>query len=227
MNFIEQALGEKQSFLSEYESKQFLSRYGIPLTQEVLVSSFDGAKEAAREIGFPVVLKGSSPTLIHKTDLAMVELNIWTNVDLENAYGRIMSNPKAKCEQILVQKMIYSQREFIVGLTRDPQFGPCVMLGVGGVFAELFRDISFRLPPLTECDALEMMDEINGKNLLLSFRGKSPVRKESLSRILIVLGKIGQDDARIREIDINPLVVQDDGSLIAVDALIGLCADRA
>jgi acetyl-CoA synthetase (ADP-forming) len=226
MNSIDQALAEGRSFLSEYESKKFLSRYGIPVTHEVLVSSFDEAKVAAREMGFPVVLKGSSPTLVHKTDLDMVELNIWTNVDLENSYRRIVSNPKAKRDEILVQKMIYGEREFIVGFTRDPQFGPCVMFGVGGVLAEIFRDISFRLPPLNEGDAIEMMDDIKARDLLLGFRGRSPVQKESLSSILIAVGNIGRDYPGIKEIDINPLMVQGDGSLIVVDALIGIRADK-
>ncbi|OGP89971.1 MAG: hypothetical protein A2156_06015 [Deltaproteobacteria bacterium RBG_16_48_10] len=222
METIDHALAEGRKFLSEHESKRFLSRFGIPVTPEVLVSSLDDARIAAQEIGYPVVLKGASPTVVHKTELNMVELNIRNPIDLADAYEQIMINAKAACDRVLVQKMIFGERELIVGFTRDFQFGPCVMFGVGGFFAELFRDITFRLPPLTERDAIEMMDDIKGNNLLRGFRGSSPVHKEALSRILIVLGDIGIQYSSIKEMDINPLIVQSDGSLIAVDALIGL-----
>jgi succinyl-CoA synthetase beta subunit len=133
-----------------------------------------------------------------------------------------MHNPKAKCDQVLVQKMIPGERELVVGFTRDFQFGPCVMFGLGGIFAELFRDVSFRLPPLTEQDALEMMSDIKSRKILEDFRGNLPVDKENLARILISAGNIGIEYEAIREIDINPLIVQANGVVIAVDALIGL-----
>jgi len=222
MRIIDEALAEGRKILSEHESKRVLSQFGIPVTPEALVNNPDDAKKAAQKIGFPVVLKGASPTLTHKTELGMVELGIKDDFDLEGAYRRIVSSHKAKCEQVLVQKMIHGERELIVGFTRDFQFGPCVMFGLGGIFAELFRDVTFRLPPLTEQDAMEMMGDIQGRKILGDFRGRSPVNKETLARILIIVGNIGTQYEVIHEIDINPLIVRQDGTVIAVDALIGL-----
>ncbi len=180
MDILDNALATGRKFITEYESKRFLSRFGIPVVPEVLVSNLNDAKQAAQEIGYPVVLKGASPILIHKTEYNLVELNIRNYLDLENAYTRIMNNFTASCDQILVQKMIFGERELVVGLTRDFQFGPCAMFGVGGIFAELFRDTSFRLPPLTERDAMEMMDDIRGRNLPRKFSGEVPPRQREL-----------------------------------------------
>ena len=226
MKIIDDALTEGRKMLTEHEAKRFLSQSGIPVTRELLAESLSAAKRAAQEIGFPVVLKGVSPTLTHKTELNMVELDIKNQVDLETAYQRITNNPKAKCEQCLVQEMIKGETELIVGLTRDLQFGPCVMFGLGGIFAEIFRDVSFRLVPLSKQDAIEMMNDIKGRKILEAFRGRSAVNLEMLSRILVSIGDIGAQCESIKEIDINPLIIQADGSGIAVDALISLSPEH-
>ncbi len=206
--------------LSEFEAKKLISSYGIPTVAEEFVRTKDEAKEAAKKIGYPVVLKGCGKDITHKTDLGLVELNIQNEDILDEAFEKIASKGKGQIEGLLVQKMIKGAREFVVGMIRDKQFGPCVMFGLGGIFTEVIKDVSFRVAPLEKEDALEMMDEIKGKVLLGEFRGEPPVDKEILSNILINCGRIGIEQENIEEIDINPLIIDSSGKPIAVDALV-------
>lgn len=221
MKIIEDAMKRGDKTLSEFDSKKVLDTYAIPVTRELVTKDLSDALKFADEIGYPVVLKGSSSTLTHKTELNLIELNIKDEEGLEKAYKTLEERGEGKLDGILVQQMIKGDREFVAGLIRDPQFGPCVMFGLGGIFTEVLKDVTFRIAPLEKRDALEMMDEIRAKKLLDEFRGKPAVNRDVLADTLINLGRIGLEIDGIDEIDINPLIVQGD-TPIAVDALIVL-----
>jgi len=222
MEIIEEALKRGQKILSEYQSKKLLAGYGIPITRENLVNSEEEAVRTAGEIGFPVALKGCSPEATHKTELKLIELNLMDENTLIEAYRKIMNNAgKVSLDGILVQEMIKGERELVVGMTKDVQFGPCVMFGLGGIFTEILKDVSFRVAPLEKRDALEMMGEIKGRRILEAIRGLEAVDKEILCEMLIKVGQIGLDFEQIKEIDLNPVIIA--GSRpVAVDALVVL-----
>jgi acetyl-CoA synthetase (ADP-forming) len=218
---IDKALKNGDKTLSEYDSKKVLEAYAIPVTKEYIAKSLDEAKKYAAEIGYPVVLKGHSSTLTHKTELNMIELNLKDENAVETAYKALEERGKGQLEGVLVQQMIKGEREFVAGLIRDPQFGPCVMFGLGGIFTEVLKDVTFRVAPLEKRDALEMMNEIKAKKLLDAFRGKPAVNRDILANALINLGRIGLEVPEIAEIDINPMIISNDVP-VAVDALVVL-----
>ena len=221
MKILEKALAEGQSALSEYESKQFLKAYQIPVTRERAVTDKVGLKAAIEEIGFPLVLKGCASTIAHKTGKGLIEVDIRNMEEALGAFQNIMANMAEEDSQVLVQEMIKGQRELVVGLTRDPQFGPCVMFGLGGIFTEVLKDISFRVAPLEKRDALEMMSEIKAHKILDAVRGMPEADRDLLADILINVGRIGLENDAVKEIDINPLILS--GSKpVAVDALVVL-----
>jgi acyl-CoA synthetase (NDP forming) len=154
MKIVEDAIKRGDRTLSEFDSKKILAEYSIPVTRELVVQDLASAKAFAREIGYPVVLKGHSKTLAHKTEKNMVELNLEDEAALEKAYQALEKRGAAQLEGILVQEMIKGERELVAGLVRDPQFGPCVMFGLGGIFTEVLRDVTFRVAPLEKRDAL-------------------------------------------------------------------------
>jgi len=205
--------------LSEYESKQRLARYDIPIVSEELVTSVDDALGAAHRIGYPVVLKACGAGLAHKTELGVVELDIDDDSAVKDAYARIVQRAPKDIEGVLVQEMVRGKRELICGLIRDAQFGPCVMLGVGGIFVEAVRDIVFRVAPIEPRDAFEMMDQLKGRALLGEFRGEKAVDRGVLAQVLIGLSRMGVGEPEVWSVDINPLVVRD-GKPVAVDALV-------
>ena len=207
--------------LSEHESKQLLHKYGIPVTREKVVMSESDAVAAADEIGYPVVLKGSGEEFAHKTEMNLVVLDLRGEKDVRAAYQDLAASYEGKAMQILVQQMIKGDREIVVGMTRDSQFGPCVMLGLGGIFTEAIGGAVFRIAPLSQRDAMNMMDEIRGSKILDSFRGKPPIDREALADILVAVGQIGMDNDKVSEVDINPLKFLD-RKPVAVDALIVL-----
>ena len=221
MGIVEEAWKRGQRALSEYQSKKLIASYGIPVTREKLVNSEEEALLAAREIGFPVVLKGCSSEATHKTELRLIELNLPDEAAVIEAYRRIRNNAGFPLDGVLVQEMIKGERELVVGMTRDAQFGPCVMFGLGGIFTEILKDVSFRVAPLEKRDALEMMGEIKGYRILEAIRGLEAADKETLCEVLIKVGQIGLDFERIKEIDVNPVIIA--GSRpVAVDAMIVL-----
>ncbi len=221
MKIIEDAKKNGAKTLSEYQSKKLLVEYGIPITKEIVAKSEDDAVAAALEIGYPVVLKGSGEELSHKTELNLIALDIKDEQGVRKAFQDLTSNEKATVKEVLVQQMIKGDREFVVGLTRDAQFGPCVMFGLGGIFTEILEDVSFRVTPLSKFDAMDMMNDIRGKKMLDAFRGKPAVDRDALANILLAVGKIGEEHDDIHEIDINPLKIVN-GKPIAVDALVVL-----
>ena len=222
---LSKAIQNGHQALSEHESKRVVAAAGIPITQEVLVYSRQEAMDQAAIIGFPVVLKGSSATLTHKTEMGMVLVNLKDREEAAQAYDTLMEKG-IDLDCVLIQKMVKGKREFVIGLTRDPQFGPCVMFGIGGIFTEAMKDVSFRVAPLTEDDAQEMITEISATKLLNSFRGEGAVNRNVLVKALVGIGNLGMAYDEIAEIDINPLIVTD-GSPVAVDALVILKTSHA
>ena len=221
MEIIDKALKEGRETLSEYESKIILASYQIPITREIMVEIRNDVIPAANEIGYPVVMKGCSPEITHKTEKGLIQTDIRNDSEALDAFNDIIASMNGIKGTILVQEMIKGKRELVIGLIRDPQFGPCVMFGLGGIFTEILKDVSFRLAPLEKRDTLEMMDEIKAHKILDSIRGMEPVDREILSEMLINVGRIGIENDNIKEIDINPVIIS--GSRpIAVDALIAL-----
>jgi|SRR5271157_2717065 len=226
MEIIQKVLGEGRHVLSEYESKLLLAQYGIPVTREIVVEDETDLISAARDIGYPLVLKGCSSEISHKTETNIIRLDIRTDGEATTAFREIKANMNGRPGGVLVQEMVRGQRELMAGLTRDPQFGPCVMFGLGGIFTEILKDVSFRLAPLKHLDALDMMQEIKGHKILEAVRGMEPADTDMLAQVLIRLGDIGVENDPIKEIDINPLIIRG-GKPVAVDALVVLGESEA
>lgn len=221
MKIIEQAVKEGRKTLSEYESKKVLADYGIPVTREILVDDAGDLIRSARDIGYPLVLKGCSSDITHKTEKGLIKVDIRNDAEAEQAFREIMTGMAGTRGAVLVQEMVKGKRELVAGLTRDPQFGPCVMFGLGGIFTEILKDICFRVAPLEKRDALDMMQEIKAHKILEAARGMEAADQDILADILIKVGQIGLDHEMIKEIDINPLILSGNKP-VAVDALVVL-----
>ncbi len=220
---VEKALKNGQTALSEHDSKLLLEKYGVPVAPERLVQTADEAAAAASEIGYPVVLKACGSEISHKTERELVVVGIRGEEELRFAFDKVSSNlGDTPREGFLVQPMISGERELVVGLIRDPQFGPCVMFGLGGIFTEILKDTSFRVAPIDEGDALQMMDDIKAKDILGPVRRMAPADKGSIAKALVGLGNVGMELDEVAEIDVNPLIIASDGSVVAVDALVVL-----
>jgi succinyl-CoA synthetase beta subunit len=222
MNVLNEALAAGMPALDEYRAKQFLSDLGIPVSRETLALDPEAAAAAAGTIGFPVVLKVVGPTLFHKTEVGGVVLDVKSSGDVKAESRRLLKIPG--CEALLVQEMVKGDRELVCGMTRDPQLGPCVMFGLGGIFTEALNDAVFRVAPLALSDALEMVGEIRSVKILGAFRGQSPVKLEAVAKLLVALGEIGLQHEAVQAIDINPIKIRTDGTPVAVDALITLAS---
>ncbi len=220
---ILEALDKGQKSLSEHSSKRLMAKYGIPTIPEKLAGSADEAVRAAAEVSYPVVLKAEGPEIAHKTERKLVALDLRDEAEVREAYDAIVANlGDTAYDGMLVQKMVRGERELVIGLVRDPQFGPCVMFGLGGIFTEVLKDTAFRVAPITEDDALQMMEDIRAKAILGPVRGMKPANKELLAKSLVALGKIGIEQEAVAEIDVNPLIIASDGEPVAVDALVVL-----
>ena len=218
---LDKAFKQGRKTLSEYESKIILNSYGIPVTREIVVESIDGVIAAANQIGYPVVIKGCSPEITHKTEKRLIRIDVRDNKEALSAFENINTLMDGIEGSVLIQEMIKGKRELLIGLIRDAQFGPCVSFGLGGIFTEILNDVSFRLAPLEKRDALEMMSDIKAHKILDSVRGMEPVDRDKLSEMLINIGRIGLENESIMEIDINPVLISGNRP-IAVDALIVL-----
>lgn len=217
---IKKAIANKQNALSEYESKVIIEEAGIPIARQGLALTKTEAVELAQDIGYPVAMKGCSDKFLHKTETGMVRLDIKNKAEVLSAYDELTSRG-LEMDGVLVMEMISGKREFVMGLSRDLQFGPYVMFGLGGIYTEALNDVSFRVAPLRQFDAEEMISEIKAQKLLEAFRGEPPVDKKALSEMLIRIGQLGIENEEIAEIDINPVILRQD-KLIAVDALVVL-----
>jgi acyl-CoA synthetase (NDP forming) len=206
--------------LSESESKKILSGYGVPVIVEKIAGTKKEAVRLSEETGFPVVVKGLGAKLTHKTERGLVHLNLENEKAVTDAADAISKGAGNDLEGFLVQPFLTGKREFVAGMFRDQMFGPVIMFGLGGVFTEALSDVSFRLAPLTDIDIKEMIGEIRSQKLLGDFRGEKKVNMEAIIRTLKGLSDLSMADADIAEIDINPLLVQPDGNIVAVDALI-------
>jgi len=219
MKIIEDAIKRGADNLSEFESKQILSAYGIPVTSEKTAKTLEEAVSAANSIGYPIVLKASGENLQHKTELDLIRLDLKDESQVRLAYKELLSESTIPITEVLIQQMLRGNRELMAGLKRDSQFGPCVVFGLGGVLAEILEDVSIRVAPITTFDAMDMMDNIRGKKILEPFRGKPSVDRKTMAKLLITLGKIGLENDAVGEIDINPIKLIE-GQPVAVDALI-------
>jgi len=211
-----------QEALSEHESKLLLAAYGIPVVREGLAGSVAEAQRLADTIGFPVVLKGCGPLLHHKTEADVIDLGVTDRANLARAFRRISAVAPTALDGVLVQEMVRGSRELAMGLLRDPQFGPCVLFGLGGVLAEVLDDTAFRVAPFDRLEAQEMIGDIRARKILDPFRGEPRADIGQLCDALQALGRIGCDHPQISEIDINPLIIGPDGRIVAVDALVVL-----
>lgn len=219
VSMVQKALQDGRKTLTEYESKQVLAAYQIPVTQEILVKKRNDVKKAARIIGYPLVMKGCSAEIAHKTERGLIHVDLRNDREALRAFDEIVTGMSGQEGDVLIQKMIQGRRELVMGLTRDAQFGPCVMFGLGGIFTEILRDVSFRRAPLEKKDALEMMSEIKGHGILDTVRGMEAANEDLLADMLIRVGQIGMDMDPVREIDLNPVILSGSEPIV-VDALI-------
>jgi acetyltransferase len=202
----------------EFVSKRLLEKINIPVVEEYLAWTAVDALMAGRKIGYPVVIKGLLTGEMHKTESGLIRLGVATDAELEEVFAELMSRLKGQ-GRIVIQRQIPADFELIVGFLRDDQFGPCVMFGLGGIFAELQQDVVFALAPPSREHALELLYRVKGKKLLQGFRGKAPVNEEVMVDILVNLGNLGTTCPEIEQIDINPLTVSQ-GQPVAVDAAV-------
>jgi len=209
--------------LSEHESKQVLRSAGIPVPEDALVASADEAARAAAALGFPVALKLCGRKIAHKTERGLVKLGLGDASAVREAAEALLG-ARSKDDgdaKLLVCKMVGGRRELIAGLVRDPQFGPCVMLGVGGIFAEVVGDVAFAVAPLAKSDAEDLIGALRYPKLLDAFRGEPAVDRRKLVNVLEALGRLGAERPDIRSIDVNPLIVAGDTPVV-IDALVEL-----
>jgi acyl-CoA synthetase (NDP forming) len=214
-NAIKQGI---QSF-NEDRAKELFKQLGLPVVREIRIESTADLHGAAQTIGYPVVLKGIAKQILHKTEAGMVDVGITNKADLKKSAKKMKSIAGETFEAFLIQPMIQGQRQFTAGMFNDPQFGPVIMFGVGGVLTEALKDIVLRLAPLSEADLNDMLDSLRSKALLDSFRGEKAVNRPEIKSVLRRLSDLAISCSGILEIDINPLIITPKGSPVAVDGL--------
>jgi acyl-CoA synthetase (NDP forming) len=223
-NLFTKVYKEKRKFLLEPEAKTVCMEYGIPVTNFKLAKNEAEAVRFSEQIGYPIVLKIVSPDIIHKSDVGGVIVDLKTAKDVREAYKQILGNVKkhkadAKITGVLVQEMAPSSTEVIVGAIKDPQFGPTVMFGLGGIFVEVLKDITFRVAPITEQEACEMITEVRAYPLLKGYRNTPPADVGAIVRILLNTSRLVMEHQEIKELDLNPIIVYKKGAK-TVDARI-------
>ena len=219
---IEEAKRASRTLLTEVESKALLAEAGIPAVETRLATSEEEAVALSKKLGYPLALKIVSPDVTHKSDVGGVKLGLKTSKQVKAAYGEILSAvkekyPGARIEGVSVQKMARPGVEVIIGMTKDAQFGPVLMFGLGGILVELLKDVSFRIVPLEKQDARQMVREIKGFPLLDGFRGREPVDTSVLEEIMLKVSRFVDEHPEIKELDLNPIFAYKDGA-VAVDA---------
>lgn len=226
LDVISTSRQQGRTLLTEVEAKQFLAAAGIPVVPTFEARSRTQAVALARQVGFPAALKVVSPDIVHKSDVGGVKLGLSSQRQVQIAYDEIMASaqqkaPGAKVWGVSVQKMARPGTEVIVGMSKDVQFGPVLMFGLGGILVEVLQDVAFRIVPLTAFDAREMVRDIKGFPVLQGVRGHEPAHLESLERILLQVSQLVEATPAIKELDLNPIFVYRD-SAVAVDARIVL-----
>lgn len=221
---FDQARRENRKYLLEPEAKMVCMGYDIPVTRFRVAHAQDEAEKFSDQIGYPVALKIVSPDVLHKWDVGGVMLDLKSATEVKDAYRKILENvkrhkPDAIIVGVIVQEMVAPSTEVIVGSTKDPQFGPALMFGLGGIFVEILKDVAFRIAPITEADASEMITEVKGYPILKGYRGQPPADIDAIMRILINTSKLVMDHEEIKELDLNPVMVYEKGAK-AVDARI-------
>lgn len=218
-----------RTLLNEVEAKHLLAEAGIPVTEAHLARTREEAERLAEAIGYPIVLKIVSDDIPHKSDVGGVQLNLADRAAVGAAFDRIVDSvrarrPEARVEGVSVQRQAPPGVEVIVGLTTDPQFGPVVMFGLGGVLVEVLHDVAFRVVPLTARDAREMIREVKGFALLQGYRGAPPADLAALESLLLKVSGLAQRHPEIAELDLNPVFAYPNGA-VAVDARVVLTAE--
>jgi acyl-CoA synthetase (NDP forming) len=219
-----QEMVKSQNLLTEVESKELLKKAGIPVIEAKLARSKKEAIAMSREMGFPVVLKISSTDVVHKSDSGGVKLGLTNVTQVGKAYSQIISSlkqayPKARIDGVSVQTMAPPGVEVIVGMSKDAQFGPVLMFGLGGILVEVLKDVSFRIVPVTERDAREMIKEIKGYPVLQGYRGQKPASIPALEQLIVKVSQFVEKNPQIKELDLNPIFAYPDKA-VAVDARI-------
>jgi acetate---CoA ligase (ADP-forming) subunit beta len=212
--------------LTEIESKDILKKAGIAVVETRLTTSRIEAVSISKNMGFPVALKIVSPDITHKTDAGGVRLGLETAAQAGKAYDEILANarqffPKADIRGVSVQRMVPPGVEVVVGMTRDAQFGPLLMFGLGGIWVEILKDTSLRIIPVNRKDASDMIKEIKGYNLLTGFRGSKPLDLSKLEDLLLAVADFAESNPDVKELDLNPVIASSE-SIIAVDARVVL-----
>ena len=221
---IENALASGRKILLPDEAMDIIKSSGISTPAYALAKTANEAVTAAKSMGFPVVLKIVSPDVLHKSDVGGVVVGVKNENEVERNYNEIMNNLTKKVQDadimgMLVEKQVPTTTEVIVGGIRDEQFGPTVMFGLGGIFVELFKDVVFRIAPVTETEALEMIGEIKGYSVLNGYRGTEKLDIQKLSKTVVTVSELISDIDEIKEVELNPLLVYTEG-VTAVDARI-------
>ncbi|EHR77644.1 acetyl-CoA synthetase [Thermococcus litoralis DSM 5473] len=227
LKVIEEILAQGRKALVEYEAKQVLKAYGLPLPEEKLAKTLDEAIKYANEIGYPVVMKLMSPQILHKSDAKVVMLNIKNDEELKQKWKEIHENarkyrPDAEILGVLIAPMLKPGREIIIGVTEDPQFGHAIMFGLGGIFVEILKDVTFRIIPIEEKDAWAMIKSIKGYPILAGARGEPPADMKAIVDMMLKVSQL-VDDLKdyIKEMDLNPVFIYPEGEgAVIVDARI-------
>ncbi len=226
---LQRAKQEKRTLLTEVESKQVLEAAGISIVKARLAASATEAVAMAKEFGFPVVLKVASPDIVHKSDIGGVKVGLANATAVSRAYKEIMAavkkkEPKARIHGVSVQAMAKPGVEVIVGMTKDAQFGPVLMFGLGGILVEILKDVSFRIVPLEKKDAREMIRDIKGYPVLEGYRGQPPSDVAALESLIMKVSEFVEKTPEIKELDLNPVFAYSKGA-VAVDARVVLEPD--
>ncbi|MEX1315273.1 MAG: acetate--CoA ligase family protein, partial [Desulfotignum sp.] len=216
------AAGQNRSALTEAAAKRIFRAAGMSVVQELVVNTAQKTMDAARELGFPVVLKGMGSRILHKTEAGLVHTGLATAEQVSAAAQQIETRAGRDLEGFLVQPMIQGKRELVAGMFRDPQFGPVIMFGLGGIFTEALEAVVFKIAPLDEADMDDMLTSFPGAELLKAFRGEAACDAQMVKTVLKGLSDMALSRPEIREIDINPLIIAPDGRPVAVDGLITL-----
>ena len=220
-NIVESSKGNPK-VITEESSKEILNEYGIKVPQYALVTSSDEAVKKSKEIGFPLVAKIVSADILHKTDVGGVKVGLRSEEEVKKAFDDMYHRLKEKFDVkgVLLEKMVPNGVELIIGLQNDSQFGPSIMVGLGGIYTELLKDVSFRVLPVTKDDAIKMLNSLRGRDILKGFRGSKAVNMDMISEAIVNIGTLGVDLAgKYESIDFNPVVVYPDGYFV-VDAKI-------